>query len=81
MGTAIILFRVYTDAGREEEVKKEIEKRLKPKGIELEDVGFGIKVLKVLFIYNDEEGSSGIEADIKNISGVSEVEVLEESLI
>jgi len=82
MGDVAVLFRVYAEAGREEEVKKAIKDTLKPKGIELEEVAFGIKVIKVLFIHPDKEGSSDIyEDDLKKISGVNEIEVLEETLI
>ncbi len=81
MGDVAVLFRVYADAGREEEVKKEIKEKLKPRGIELEDIAFGIKVIKVLFIHGDKEGSSDIEDKLRKLGGVNEVEVLEESLI
>ena len=82
MGKAIVLFRVYADSGREEAVKKEIEDTLKPKGIKLEEVAFGIKTIKVMFMHDDKEGSTDKEeAALRKISGVNEVEVLEETLI
>ncbi|MEM3781750.1 MAG: hypothetical protein QXT43_02195 [Candidatus Micrarchaeaceae archaeon] len=81
MGDAAVLFRVYTEEGKTEEVKEEITSTMKPKSIAIEDVAFGIKVLKVLFVHDDKEGSSGYEDKLKRIKGVSEVEVLEETLI
>jgi translation elongation factor EF-1beta len=82
MGKAVVLFRVYTDAGKEEAVKKEIQETLSPKGVQLEEVAFGIKVIKVLFMHDDKEGSTDQEeAALRKISGVNEVEVLEETLV
>jgi translation elongation factor EF-1beta len=81
MGTVAVLFRVYTDGGKEESVRKEIVDKLKPKGSQLEDVAFGIKTIKVLFWHEDSVGSSGIEEQIKKIPGVNEVEIVEESLV
>ena len=82
MGKAVVLFRVYTESGREEAVKKEIVDKLKPKGVQLEEVAFGIKVIKVMFMHDDKEGSTDKEeAELRKISGVNEVEVLEETLI
>lgn len=82
MGKAIVLFRVYTDSGREESVKKEIQEKLSPKGVQLEEVAFGIKVIKVLFMHDDQEGSTDKEeAALRKIDGVNEVEVLEETLV
>lgn len=81
MGEVAVLFKVYTDNGVEERVKKEITEGLKPKGIQLEDVAFGIKIIKVLFVHDDKQGSSFFEEKLKAINGVREVEVMEESLL
>lgn len=81
MGTVAVLFRVYTESGKEESVRKEITEKLKPKGSQLEDVAFGIKTIKVLFWHEDSQGSSEIEEQIKKIPGVNEVEIIEESLV
>ena len=81
MGTVAVLFRVYTEAGKEEAVRKEIVEKLKPKGSQLEEVAFGIKTIKVLFWHEDTQGSSEIEERIKKIAGVSEVQIVEESLV
>lgn len=81
MGDVAVLFRIYAVEGGLDKVKKEIVEKLKPKGLQIEDVAFGIKTLKVLFIHDDKTGSSDIEEAIKKIPGVNEVEVLEETLI
>jgi translation elongation factor EF-1beta len=81
MGTVAVLFRVYAEEGKEENVRKEIIDKLKPKGSQLEDVAFGIKTIKVLFWHDDSQGSSQIEEELKRIPGVKEVEIIEESLV
>jgi translation elongation factor EF-1beta len=79
----MVLFRVYPkDGAAVEEVANSISKAMKPTGIQTEDVAFGIKTIKVLFKFDDEKtGSSSIEKSLKDVKGVGEVEVLEESLI
>jgi translation elongation factor EF-1beta len=81
MGTVAVLFRVYAEEGKEENVRKEIIDKLKPKGSQIEDVAFGIKTIKVLFWHDDSQGSSQIEEELKKIPGVKEVEIIEESLV
>jgi len=81
MGKVGVVFKVYPENGEEEKVSKRIAEALKPNGIQLEDIAFGIKVIKVLFIHEDTEGSSIFEEKLKNIEGVKEVEVEEESLL
>ncbi len=81
MGNVAVLFRVYAQEGKEETVRKEIVDKLKPKGSQLEDVAFGIKTIKVLFMHDDSTGSSEIEEQLRKISGVKEVEIVEESLV
>ena len=81
MGKVGVLFKIYAEEGKEEEVEKNIASELKPNGIQLDDIGFGIRVIKALFIHEDSEGSGSIEEKLRKISGVREVEVEEETLI
>ncbi len=81
MGDVAVLFRVYPEEGKADEVKASIIENLHPKSIALEDVAFGIKVIKVLFIHDDKTGSSEFEEKLRNVKGVNEVEVLDETLI
>ncbi|MDE1873802.1 MAG: hypothetical protein KGI04_01630 [Candidatus Micrarchaeota archaeon] len=80
MGEVAVLFRVYAEEGKEESVRKAIVDTLKPKGSQLEEVAFGIKTVKVLFVHDDSTGSSVIEEEIRKVPGVKEVEIIEESL-
>lgn len=76
------LFKIFTDEGKLDEVTEEIKKELKPQDIRSEELAFGIKVIKALFVFEDSEvGSSSIEEKLKKVKGVSEVEVEQESLI
>jgi translation elongation factor EF-1beta len=76
------LFKIFTDEGKLDEVTDEIKKELKPQDIRSEELAFGIKVIKALFVFEDSEvGSSSIEEKLKKVKGVSEVEVEQESLI
>lgn len=78
-----ILFRVYPDDNIDiNKLSEAIKKSTNAVNLEIEEIGFGIKVLKVFFKYNDSETtSSEIEDKLKNTKGVSQVEVIEESLI
>ena len=52
------------------------------KEVQEEDVGFGIKVLKVLALIDDASGENQkLEDKINSIEGVDSVEVLETTLI
>ncbi|MEW6036316.1 MAG: hypothetical protein AB1529_06900 [Candidatus Micrarchaeota archaeon] len=57
-------------------VKAGIEKLAKVQKFWEEDVGFGIKVLKAnLLLTDDEGGMEKLESSIRNLKGVSELEV------
>lgn len=63
-------------------VKKSIEKLAKVQRFWEEDVGFGIKVLKASILMKDSEGGMDtLESGIRNIKGVSELEVEEVSRV
>ncbi|NYZ74219.1 hypothetical protein H0O00_03690 [Candidatus Micrarchaeota archaeon] len=60
------------------EVKAGIEKVVKVQRFSEEDVGFGIKVLKATLLLMDSEGAMDkLEAQIRSVKGVSEIEVEE----
>ena len=59
-------------------VKSGIEKMVKVQRFSEEDVGFGIKVLKATLLLMDSEGAMDkLEAQIRSVEGVSEIEVEE----
>jgi translation elongation factor EF-1beta len=82
MSKVAVVFKIYANDGEFETALKNLTEQLKPAGTATDDVGFGIKVIKALFKFDDTETSSSkIEEQIKKLAGVSEVEVFEESLL
>jgi translation elongation factor EF-1beta len=81
MSMVAVVFKVYSKDGEFDKLLPQL-KPLGPAGSQDEDVGFGIKLLKVLFKFDDSKtSSSAIEERIRALPSVSEVEVLEESLL
>ncbi len=82
MAKVAVVFKVYPKEGELDNVVSLLKKKLSPQGMQTEDIGFGIKLIKVLFTFDDTQNSSSkIEDSIKAISGVSQVEVAEETLV
>ena len=79
MGKVATLFKVYADDA--DAVSQLIVSNLKPTSVQVEEIGFGIKVIKVMFVHDDNEGSTGYEEGLRKIAGVRDVEVAEESLL
>lgn len=81
MGNVSVIVKVYPeDPGKIDELKDRISKAMDPRDIKVEDVGFGVKLLRVMVIVPDTEGGS-IEDRIKALPGVSEVQVEDVSLV
>jgi len=76
MGDVAITYKVFLeDPNKAEEVLNGIKQVVKVKDAKIEDVGFGIKILKLLVITPDKGGTEEIDKKIKGISGISEIEV------
>jgi len=82
MGKVAILYKVFPKENELERALAGIKSKLNPASIETQELAFGIKVIRVLFTFNDSDAnSSAIEEKLRSIDGVSEVEVEEESLL
>jgi translation elongation factor EF-1beta len=83
MGSTVgVLFKVYPLEGQAESVAKRLKDEMKANRVSMEEIGFGIKIVQAFFVFEDTQNSSAkIEEQLKKVDGVSEVEVLEESLI
>jgi len=82
MGDVAVLVKVFPeDMQYYDSIKEELRKSFRVGRMDDEPVAFGFKCLKVVFIMPDKEGSGGLEEKIKEIKGVSEVQVEEVSLI
>ncbi len=67
------------DQGKMEETLKEINKIVTVTNMKTEDVGFGIKALKIIFLMGDDGGVDQIEEKIAAVQNVSQVQVEEVS--
>ena len=76
-----IVFKVFAKDNNVDAVLEEV-KPLNPSNVSVEELAFGIKTIKILFKFDDEKiTSSSLEEGLKALEHVSEVEVLEESLL
>ncbi len=57
----------------------EINKVIKISNFKIEDIGFGIKVLKIIFLMPDQGGIDKIEEKIASLPNISQVQVEEVS--
>jgi len=63
-----------------EKIKGEISKKIEIKDSKVESIAFGLKALKVLVVIPDK-GVDELKEDLKNIDGISEVDVESVTLI
>ena len=75
MAEVAILVRIYPEDPEKVNDLLERIKALNPKDVGLEEIGFGVKAVRAVFIQSDEAGSN-LEDDIQKVEGVSNVEVL-----
>jgi len=75
MGNVAITFKVLPKSS-DADVNLLVEKikELKPNDIKIENLAFGIKVVKVMFLVPDSVGSSEIEEKLRNIEEIGEIE-------
>ena len=82
MSKVAVVFKVYPKDGMLDQAVANIKEKMNPPGMQTEDIAFGIKVIKVLFKFDDTETSSSkIEEELRKVEGVGEIEVFEEGLI
>ena len=85
MGRVAVSYRVSleqpeTDADRAAESIRRIEH---VKDVRIVPVGFGVKIIEVMAVFDDKEGANtdAMENRLKSIEGVSEVEAGDVTLI
>ena len=82
MSSVAVLFKVYPKENMLDQAVKEIKEKMKPVGMQVEDLAFGIKVIKVMFKFDNEKTSSSeFEEGLKRLESVGEIEVEEEGLL
>ncbi len=80
MAKVATIFKVYSDQS-DALLQKVKTMEPKPTSVQLEDIGFGIKVIKVMFVHEDQAGSTSYEEALRKLPEVKDVEVDEESLL
>ena len=81
MGDVMVTAKIYSeDPSKFDSIKEEIAKIGRLQDSRLEDVGFGMKALKVLIVMPDNAGGD-VEEKLKAISGVSQAQVENVSLM
>ncbi len=81
MANVAVEVKIYPADGVDADaLARKIEERAKE--VKVEDIGFGIKVLRALFVIPDAEGGTDkLEEELKAVEGVSNVEVVSASRI
>ncbi|MFQ6020569.1 MAG: elongation factor 1-beta [Candidatus Aenigmatarchaeota archaeon] len=83
MGDVAITLKIMPDSPETnlENIKEEIAKLVKIQDSKIEPIAFGLKALKILVITPDTGGTEELEAKIKTIDGIAEVEVESVTLV
>ncbi|MDD5023219.1 MAG: hypothetical protein PHU63_03555 [Candidatus ainarchaeum sp.] len=76
MAKVIVRVKVYSENPEEiDSVNDRIKNIIDVKESKLEEIGFGIKIIKLILIADESEGLEKIETDLSNVEGVSQVEI------
>jgi translation elongation factor EF-1beta len=85
MASVVAVIRIYPKEQSDiEKTLVDIKTKMeyKPADARIEEVAFGIKLIRAAFKYEDKEmGSSKVEEALKKLESVGEVEVEEETLL
>ena len=83
MGKVAVSIKVSTKEGANlKSIEADIKKIKDVKDVTEENIGFGIKIIKVLVVIDDSSGGSqAIEDKISAINGVDMIDVLDTTLI
>lgn len=81
MGNVSVVVKVYPeDPSKIDELKARLAEAVNPKDVKVEDVGFGVRLLRVMVIVPDTEGGT-VEERIRALPGVSEVQAEDVTLV
>lgn len=76
MAEVIVRTKIYAKNPKDiEKIGKELAKIAKVGESKTEELAFGIKILRIVFIVNESEGLETLEEKIKKIKGVSQIEI------
>ena len=82
MGKVAITFKIMPDSAEIDafELKDKINEKVKVQDYHVEEIAFGLKVLRVL-IMSEDAATDELEEKIKSVAGVSEVEVESSTIV
>ncbi len=77
MGKVAISIKVLPESPEAdmERIVEEIKNKIEVRDVKIEPFVFGLKVIKLLVVREDAEGSEEVENALRSIKGVGEVEV------
>lgn len=83
MGDVAVTLKVMPDSPETDldKIREEISKKVKIQDYNTEEIAFGLKALRILIVKPDTGGTDDIEKQIKEIEGVSDVEVESVTLV
>ena len=82
MGNVAVTLKIMPESVETdiEKIKEDIAKKIEIKDSKVESIAFGLKALKILVVIPDK-GVDELKEDLKNVDGISEVEVETSTLI
>ncbi len=82
MGLVAAVFKIMPESGDVlDQIKAEINQKFKVQDMKETPVGFGIKLLEVMVIFDDKKGIGSIEEELSAIKGIASVESGDATLI
>ncbi|MGB9719018.1 MAG: elongation factor 1-beta [Candidatus Anstonellales archaeon] len=76
MGEVAVTVKIFPeDVEKLEEIRVAVGKIVKIAKSNSEDIGFGLKALKIIFVMDDVGGVDAVEQKLSSIPGVSQVQV------
>jgi len=82
MGLVAAVFKLMPEStGDLEQIKEQIKANFQVQDMKEVPVGFGIKVLEVMIIFDDKKGVGNIEEELAAIEGIASIESGDATLI
>jgi len=81
MANVTVVAKIFAEDPKDlDDIKTRIAESMRLADARIEEIGFGVKVLRVMVIISDKEGGD-IEDKLKRVKGVSQVQIDDISLV